>query len=217
VTDTIDAQGNPQGALDYSPYGETIGEGALPDFRYAGMFNLPETGLYLTHYRLYDPSSKRWLNRDPIGETGGFNLYGYVGGNPVSWVDPLGLSQADVQNIYNTFRRAVDQMTKNGERMSFSHFNNTFAENRDDESGWPNGASGILNSLFRDGKSTLICGQQWERVFEELQKLKLDAVWSFDESYSVGHAFGVGTSNDPNDPKLIIDPWKDTFTIDYKK
>jgi RHS repeat-associated protein len=90
VTDTIDAQGNPQGALDYSPYGETIGEGALPDFRYAGMFQLPETGLYLTHYRLYDPSSKRWLNRDPIGEHGGLNLYAYVGGNPVNYVDPTG-------------------------------------------------------------------------------------------------------------------------------
>jgi RHS repeat-associated protein len=91
VTDTIDAQGNPQGALDYSPYGETIGgEGALPDFRYAGMFQLPETGLYLTHYRLYDPNSKRWLNRDPIGETGGINLYAYVQGNPVNYVDPTG-------------------------------------------------------------------------------------------------------------------------------
>jgi hypothetical protein len=64
VTDVMDAQGNPQGALDYSPYEEeTTGEGALPDFRCAGMYALPETGLCLTHYRFYDPGSKRWLNR----------------------------------------------------------------------------------------------------------------------------------------------------------
>jgi type VI secretion system secreted protein VgrG len=54
------------------------------------MFHLPETGLYLTHYRLYDPNAKRWLNRDPIGEAGGLNLYAYVEGNPVNFVDPTG-------------------------------------------------------------------------------------------------------------------------------
>ncbi len=32
-----------------------------------------------------------WISRDPIGENGGLNLYGYVGGNPVSRIDPLGL------------------------------------------------------------------------------------------------------------------------------
>jgi hypothetical protein len=48
--------------------------------------------LYLTKYRAYDPRDGRWLSRDPIEEAGGLNLYGYVGGNPVSYVDPLGLA-----------------------------------------------------------------------------------------------------------------------------
>jgi RHS repeat-associated protein len=56
------------------------------------MFHLPETGLYLTHYRLYDPDTKRWLNRDPIGEEGGINLYAYVEGNPINLVDFEGLA-----------------------------------------------------------------------------------------------------------------------------
>ncbi len=33
------------------------------------------------------------MNRDPLREDGGINLYGFVGGNPVNWVDPWGLEE----------------------------------------------------------------------------------------------------------------------------
>jgi RHS repeat-associated protein len=62
---------------------------------YAGMFYHARSGLYLTHYRAYDPRLGRWLSRDPIWESGGVNLYGYVGGDPVSYYDPYGLSKYD--------------------------------------------------------------------------------------------------------------------------
>jgi uncharacterized protein RhaS with RHS repeats len=42
-------------------------------------------------HRAYDPTHARWLNRDPIGEAGGVNLYGYVGGDPTTLTDPSGL------------------------------------------------------------------------------------------------------------------------------
>jgi len=32
-----------------------------------------------------------WLSRDPIGENGGLNLYGYVGNSPINRTDPTGL------------------------------------------------------------------------------------------------------------------------------
>jgi uncharacterized protein RhaS with RHS repeats len=42
-------------------------------------------------YRVYDPQTGRWLSKDPIEEEGGFNLYAYVGGDPLNYIDPLGL------------------------------------------------------------------------------------------------------------------------------
>ncbi|MBY0516246.1 MAG: RHS repeat-associated core domain-containing protein [Bacteriovoracaceae bacterium] len=41
--------------------------------------------------RYYDPSSGRFLSEDPIGFLGGdYNLYRYVGNNPILKVDPSG-------------------------------------------------------------------------------------------------------------------------------
>ncbi len=50
-----------------------------------------ETGLYYYGYRYYSPTIGRWLSRDPIGEKGGRNLYGFVDNNPLNLNDFLGL------------------------------------------------------------------------------------------------------------------------------
>ncbi len=50
-----------------------------------------ETGLVYCQNRYYDPVGGRWVTRDPIGQAGGTNLYGYCQGRPVNWTDPNGL------------------------------------------------------------------------------------------------------------------------------
>ena len=97
VRDVLDETGNPTARYDYDPYGNLIGEPTQkPEFGYAGMHYHAPSGLYLTLYRAYDPRDGRWLSRDPIEETGGINLYGYVQGNPLSYTDPDGLAAVGV-------------------------------------------------------------------------------------------------------------------------
>jgi RHS repeat-associated protein len=45
-------------------------------------------------YRYYHPKTGRWPSRDPIGERGGVNLYGFVGNDGVNWWDYLGFLSA---------------------------------------------------------------------------------------------------------------------------
>jgi RHS repeat-associated protein len=41
-------------------------------------------------YRYYDPETGRWPSRDPIGEMGGVNLYGFCYNDSFGWYDYLG-------------------------------------------------------------------------------------------------------------------------------
>ena len=74
-------------AADYTPrasslyHWETLFHGELRD---------QETGFYNYGYRYYTPMLGRWPSRDPIGEVGGVNLYGFVGNNGINRWDYLG-------------------------------------------------------------------------------------------------------------------------------
>jgi RHS repeat-associated protein len=70
------------------------------DFGFTGDYYHAATGLSLTLYRAYDPNLGRWLSRDPLGEAGGLNLYGYVGNDPINLLDPFGLKYAEMYAGY---------------------------------------------------------------------------------------------------------------------
>ncbi|WP_210251425.1 RHS repeat-associated core domain-containing protein [Neorhizobium sp. P12A] len=91
-------------AYDYDAYGTALqASPPVASFGYAGMFYEPDSGLYLTQFRAYDPVAGRWLSRDPAGEVGdpSNNLYAYVGGNPLGIIDPLGLCGGPFDDLLN--------------------------------------------------------------------------------------------------------------------
>jgi RHS repeat-associated protein len=61
-------------------------------WRRPGQYEDEETGLYYNRFRYYDPETGRYISQDPIGPTGGLNLYGYTQ-DPLYWIDPLGLAR----------------------------------------------------------------------------------------------------------------------------
>jgi RHS repeat-associated protein len=78
----------------YDPFGNiTAQSGTLADantYRFSSKELHVQSGLYYYGYRFYDPSLQRWMNRDPIEELGGINLYAFVGNSPVSKFDKNG-------------------------------------------------------------------------------------------------------------------------------
>ncbi len=80
--------------LEYDEFGNIM-RNSNPNYQpvlFAGGLYDEDTKLVKFGARDYDPTIGRWTTKDPIGFAGGdTNLYAYVGGNPMSYIDPTGL------------------------------------------------------------------------------------------------------------------------------
>jgi RHS repeat-associated protein len=72
-----------------------VGQETGNPFRYTGRKYDPETGLYYYRARYYDADLGRFLQVDPIGYEDQWNLYAYVGNNPLNATDPTGMIGED--------------------------------------------------------------------------------------------------------------------------
>jgi len=97
VTDYVTTNGTVAAHYEYDAFGnttrESIAQGLMPNafpFRFSTKYFDSETQLSYYGFRYYNPELGRWLNRDPIGENGGINIYLFSLNDPVGKCDRLG-------------------------------------------------------------------------------------------------------------------------------
>ena len=82
--------GEATGTARYDAWGAVARQtGGIPQYGYTGR-EPDNTGLVYYRSRYYDPDTGRFTQPDPIGLSGGTNLYAYAGGDPVNYTDPMG-------------------------------------------------------------------------------------------------------------------------------
>jgi RHS repeat-associated protein len=87
----IDDAGSWVNREEHTPYGETsFGSFARKRYRFTGKERDEESGLYYHGARYYASWIGRWVSCDPKGMVDGTNLYAYVRGNPMGFIDPEG-------------------------------------------------------------------------------------------------------------------------------
>jgi RHS repeat-associated protein len=90
-----DTNGNIVKEVTYDTFGHVLtdtDEDFKVPFGFAGGLYDQDTQLTRFGYRDYDATTGKWTAKDPIGFSGGdMNLYGYVLGDPVNKIDPMGL------------------------------------------------------------------------------------------------------------------------------
>jgi RHS repeat-associated protein len=96
----VNSGGALQASYKYDPYGRWLsGGGSLASANglrfsskpWVGFNGSTTSGLYYYGYRFYDPYLQRWVNRDPLEERGGKNLYAFIKNQALAMVDPVGL------------------------------------------------------------------------------------------------------------------------------
>jgi RHS repeat-associated protein len=95
IREMMRANGTLVARFDYDPWGRSTAvlNTTLPDFNFTGLYRHSASNLDMAVRRFYDPDLGRWINRDPIEERAGVNLYAYVSNDPVDRIDRLGLKE----------------------------------------------------------------------------------------------------------------------------
>ena len=123
----LDANGTTVAQYIYDAFGNLISKsGPLADYfrhRFSTKYLDTESGLCYYDYRFYSPPVMRWLNRDPIQENGGLNLYGFCGNNAICNHDKDGrayfIKRSMFGLMYQTAQRDIDNQEWAHEQLIF--------------------------------------------------------------------------------------------------
>ena len=119
LTSITDSNGDVLERYEYGDYGKVLFLDAtgisIPSTSYqaihlyTGRSLITGIGMYDYRYRVMEPETGRFIQQDPIGYVDGMNLYTYVGLNPLSYFDPLGLFSFRYDNTFTgTQKKMLD-------------------------------------------------------------------------------------------------------------
>jgi len=103
--------------IDWDEFGNVLADSApgFQPFGFAGGLRDVDTGLVRFGTRDYDPRTGRWTAKDLLRFGGALtNLYNYVAGDPVNFIDPTGL-YFDEATLTPEIRRALSRLEANPE------------------------------------------------------------------------------------------------------
>jgi RHS repeat-associated protein len=179
IREMMKSNGTLVARFDYDPWGRstTVLNTIVPDFNYTGLYRHSASNLEMAVHRFYDPELGRWINRDPIGEGGGVNLYGYAANVPLRFTDPLGLLVDAYFNVQQGLLRVVDRdigasitLRADSGKQGTEKNNNPAYENKQNGP-IPRGDYEILNRLYNESDN-------WSEL-DELQASGI-GVWALD-------------------------------------
>ena len=96
-------QYDPFGNITHQKDFDTTGTVHDNPYRFSTKFADDETDLVYYGYRFYNPNLGRWVNRDPIEERGGNNIYRFVFNSPLHFLDILGSISFNPKKLAEVF------------------------------------------------------------------------------------------------------------------
>ena len=165
VTRYLDADGNTVARYTYGAFGNIVSQsGPLAGFfrhRFSTKYYDAETGLYYYGYRFYHPALMRWLNRDPLEEEGGNNLYLFCNNSSIRVIDSDGRWTWSEESAINELRDKIREMRENGYNFAadaIEHYIGNHSSNLDlsryasqiyNDSGWQQSFIGSVVAELR--------------------------------------------------------------------
>jgi RHS repeat-associated protein len=154
----------------YDAYGNTISSsGVLASanvYRFSSKEVHASSGLYYYGYRWYAPNLQRWLNRDPIFERGGENLYCFLNNSPNGRIDhfglaggPIGVPPLTIGDITHAISEVTRCVGLGGTFCNFSGSDTWYVDNGE----WHSLSSGQCTDFTTDADG-FWCGGQFSPI-----------------------------------------------------